>query len=81
MVLFALVVGLPGCTGPELVVVDHDSDRGAYVLQCTYAVIEPSCRQKADEVCPQGWTYNSATAETDYRSTSRQAVWRIVCDE
>ena len=85
LVLFALAVGLSGCTGPELVVADHDSERGEYVLQCTYAVIEPSCRQKAEEVCPQGWTYSSTITDTDHRATSRQdrtaIVQRIVCDE
>ena len=84
-ILLALVLGLSACTGPQSVVVEQGSEPEIYVLQCTYAAIEPSCRQEADELCPQGWTHNPPITDPEYRAVSaeqsKELTWRILCNE
>lgn len=83
-ITFALVAGLSGCTVSKPVVLEQDSEREAYVLQCVYAAVAPSCKQKADELCPLGWTYNSTIAEPDYSPTAKAdptaIIWPIACN-
>ena len=83
-ILVALIAGLSGCSVSKPVVLEQDSEGEMYVLQCVYATVEPACRQKAEELCPLGWTYDPTLAGPDYRPPAKEdataIIWPIACN-